>query len=154
MRKRFIIYSLCTLLTGQIFLCSFSRGYIPLKINFRASGDTASFTPNTNGGWSILSVYLNQDTPDSVEFELILKQATGHIKGSNEQLVGTITNKLFLPHKDQKVGYSLLPGNTWYLIIKESGQCYLAQVQGSGIEKSNMPGNPDIFPIKVRYKNN
>ena len=116
--------------------------------------DTLSFAPNTAGGWTILSYYLHQDTPDSVQFELILEQTGSRIQGSQEKLVGTIANPLFLPQKDQKIDYSLLPGNTWYLLIKKSGDCYLAQVKGSGIEKSNLPGNPDVIPIKVRYKNN
>lgn len=144
----------CAFFIGMLFLCSFSnKGFSPQKY-LKVSGDTTSFTPNSNGGWNILSRYINQDTPDSVEFELILLQSTGGIKGSQEQFVGTITNKLFLPQKDQKIAYSLLPGNTWYLLVKKNGQCYLAQVQGSGIQKSNLPGNPDILPIKVRYKNN
>jgi hypothetical protein len=110
MQKRFIIYGLCTFLTGLFFLCSFASERLPLEKDLKVLGDTTSFTPNINAGWNILSVYINQDTPDSVEFELILKQATGSIKGSKEQLIGTITNKLFLPQKDQKIGYSLLPG--------------------------------------------
>lgn len=116
--------------------------------------DSVSFNPNIADGWTILSYYLHQDTPDSVQFELILEQTGSRIQGSQEKLVGTITNPLFLPQKDQKIDYSLLPGNTWYLLIKKSGDCYLAQVKGSGIEKSNLPGNPDVIPIKVRYKNN
>ena len=148
------MFNSCAFFIGMLFLCSFSSEGIRRKMDVAlSSGDTTSFTPNSNGGWKILSVYINQDTPDSVQFELILQQ-TGRIQGRQEQLVGTITNKLFLPQKNQKIGYSLLPGNTWYLLIKKNGDCYLAQVNGSGIKKSDLPGNPDVIPIKVRYKNN
>ncbi len=153
-QKKLIMLNSTVFFIGLLFLSSFSnRGLIPEK-NLNVSGDSTSFAPNTKDGWNILSVYINQNTHDSVEFELILKQATSAISGSKEQLVGTITNKSFLPVKDQKANYSLLPQNTWYLIIKKNGDCYLAQVKGTGIAKSNMPGNPDVFPIKVKYKNN
>lgn len=133
---------------------SFIPGVLSVKKNLKVSGDTTTFQPNTNDGWGILSVYINQDTSDSVEFELILEAPAGKIKGPQEQFIGTITNSLFLPKKNQVAGYVLLPGNTWNLIINKNGQCYLAQELGSGVKQSNLPANPDVLPIKVRYKLN
>lgn len=153
-KKKFIVYVFCSCFIALFFLCSFSSrsfsGFFPDSVQ----GDTSSFTANVNGGWSVLSSYLNQDTPDSVEFELILVQTNSRIQGSQERLVGTITKRSFLPQKNQKIDYMLLPGDTWYLSIKKNGECYLAQTNGLGIQPSNLSGNPDVIPIKVRYKNN
>ena len=148
------MFQLSAFCTGLIFLCSFSGVGPYLKRPSDLPPDTTSFQPNTSEGWSTLSVYINQDTPDSVEFELILEAPAGKIKGPQEQYIGTITNNLFLPKKNQNSSYVLLPGNTWTLIVNKNGQCYLAQEVGSGVKQSNLPGNPDVLPIKVRYKIN
>ena len=118
-------------------------------------GDTSSFTANTSGGWSILSSYLNQDTPDSVELEMILllNQTKGKMGGKTEQYIGTINNKKFQPKQSQKSVYTLLPGNVWYIVVKQDGKCFLAQTMGSGVKASTLAGRPDIIPIKVRFKN-
>src|SRR5438874_10225556 len=75
-------------------------------------GDTTAFAPNKSGGWDIFSSYLNQDTPDTVEFDLCLKQKS-LIVWSTEQPIGTITNKAFIPKKNQQVHYDLFANNTW-----------------------------------------
>jgi hypothetical protein len=120
------------------------------------AGDTSSLATDKSNGWSRLSCYLNQDTPDSVDFEfiLILDQTKGRMGGSSEKLIGTISNSNFRPQKDQKITYSLLPDNTWYIIIKTDGRCLLAQTKGSGVKQSALPGTPDLIPVKVKYKNN
>jgi hypothetical protein len=115
--------------------------------------DTISFASNTSRGWSVLSSYLHQDTPDSVEFELILVQNKS-ITWATEQFIGTITNKAFLPKKIQKVSYDLYRGNTWSVTIATDGVCYLNQVKGEVLKTSSLPGSPFVLPVKVRYKNN
>ena len=123
------------------------------KINsWQLPGDTISFAPNTAGGWSILSSYLNQDTPDSVQFEIILKRS--RIDGKTDQLIGTITNPIFIPAKNQKADYYLLGDNVWDVRITKDGECYLKQNRGSSLKPSSLAGNPDVIPINVRYKNN
>src|SRR4051812_15161655 len=64
------------------------------------TGDTVSFRPNRTGGWGPYTVYLNQDTQDSVEFELILKQYN-RVKWKNKQFIGTITNTAYIPKNTQ-----------------------------------------------------
>lgn len=149
--KKFITCGLFICFAG-IFLCSFGGNGIPIKTNCTPTGGSTSFAPNTNGGWNVLFSYIHEETPGNIEFELILKQATSRIGGRNEKLVGTITDPSFLPKKNQKISYTLLPGNAWYLVIKKNGDCYLAQVKGSGIMPSNLAGNPDVIPLKVKYK--
>ena len=115
--------------------------------------DTTSFTPNSATGWSALSVYLNQDTPDSVFLGVILKQNSS-MSWSAEQLIGTITNQEFIPTKIQRLSYDLFKDNTWTIRITDEGQCYLSQTKGETLRTSNLPGNPFVVPIKVRYRNN
>jgi len=148
------MFGLSAFCAGLLLLCSFSAVGTSFKTGLQVPPDSTSFQPNTSEGWSTLSVYLNQDTPDSIEFELILEAPSGKIKGPQEQYIGTITNNLFLPKKNQNSSYVLLPGNTWTLIVNKNGQCYLVQEVGSGVKQSNLPGNPDVLPIKVRYKIN
>lgn len=125
---------------------------IPIEDSRLEFGDTLSFSPYKAGGWSIISSYLNQDTPDSVQFELILKR-TGRIDGKTDQFIGTITNKNFLPVKDQRQIYYLLHDNVWNIRVTTKGECYLKQERGSALKASHLPGNPDVIPIKIRYKN-
>lgn len=151
-KNRSIIYGGAVIF---IMLFSFSDKLMAIaKTNsYPEVGDTISFAPNTGSGWDILSSYLNQDTPDSVQFELILK-STGRIDGKTDQLIGTITNKNFLPAKNQQVDYYLLQDNVWNIRITTKGECYLKQDRGSALKPSTLAGNPDVIPIKIRYKNN
>lgn len=112
------------------------------------NGDSVLFTPNTAGGWDVYSSYLNQDTSDSVDFELILKHDF-NIDWTNEKWIGTITDANFIPKKQQIVTYYLLPGNTWKIHIKKDGTVFFQTIHGSV-----PPGNLFIIPIKIRYKNN
>jgi hypothetical protein len=113
-----------------------------------AMGDTTSFTPNQQQGWAISSSYLNQDTPDSIEFELLVRH-DNNIAWDQEQIIGAITNSIFKPVNNQIITYQLLSNNLWNVKIEPSGQCYLKLIQGSA-----PPDNPAIFPIRIRYKNN
>jgi hypothetical protein len=115
-------------------------------------GDTASFKANLQRGWTIISSYLSQETPDSVEFEMILNQSSKK-DWHAEQLIGTITNSLFLPKQNQKLTYNLLIDNQWELVITINGDCYLHKTQGPSLVASSLDGNTFVLPIKVRYKN-
>jgi|ERR1051326_3217294 hypothetical protein len=117
------------------------------------TGDTTSFVPNKSGGWDIISSYLNQDTPDSVEFDLILVHGNT-VSFGNDQLIGAIYNKAFLPKTDQNVQYDLYRNNNWSVRINANGQCYLKQSGGDALKPSSLVGNPYVLPVKVRYKNN
>jgi len=112
------------------------------------NGDSVSFTPNTADGWDVFSSYLHQDTPDSVDFELILKHDQ-NIDWKNERLIGTITDPNFIPANQQIITYYLLPGNTWTIHIKKDGTVFFQTIHGF-----TPPDNLFIIPIKVRYKNN
>jgi len=150
-KEKLIIYSLMT-------SCMVAFGFIS-KPNVIKNGtispmaDTSSFTPNAKKGWGTLSSYLNQVSPDSVEFGLILKQS-GSVTWGTEQFVGTITNKNFLPKKIQKVSYDLYRNNTWSVTISSDGLCYISQLRGDVLKTSTLPGSPFVLPVKVRYKNN
>ena len=122
------------------------------KIN-KPIGDTLSFQPNITGGWSKLSCYLNQDSEDTVEFELILKQ-TNLLNWTTEQFIGTITDTSFLPTTNQELTYNLLIGDRWSLLVTISGQCYLTRQSGLPLKPSSLQGSPYVLPIRVRYKNN
>jgi hypothetical protein len=117
------------------------------------TADTTSFIPNTNGGWNTLSVYLNQDTPDSVRFELILTQTTS-ITWSTEQFIGTISSNNYLPKKKQQAAYAVFMNNNWSMRIEKNGECFLKQVNGQSLGVSSLPGNPFVIPVKVKYKSN
>ena len=116
------------------------------------AADTSAFAPNTAKGWSILSTYLNQDTPDSVELELILRQDNS-LTWATEQFIGTITNQDFFPKRIQKLSYDLYRNNSWSVTITSDGLCYLNQLKGEVLKISSLPGNPFVLPVKVRYKN-
>src|SRR5687768_6288087 len=119
-KNRSILYSGAVII---VMLFSFSDKLMAIaKTNsYTEVGDTLSFAPNKGSGWDILSSYLNQDTPDSVQFELIL-QRTGRIDGKTDQLIGTITNKKFLPLKNQQADYYLLLDNVWKIRITTKGE--------------------------------
>ena len=145
--------------SGAVFFAVILSGFIAApspEQKLTAGGytaDTVSFSPNTAGGWSILSSsYMNQDTPDSVRLEIILKRS--RIDGKTDQLIGTITNKSFIPAKNQKVDYYLLGDNVWDIRITKDGECYLKQNRGSSLKPSTLAGNPDVIPVNIRYKNN
>lgn len=118
-----------------------------------SAGDTSSFIPNKGSGWDIISSYLNQDTPDSVDLELILRHNSS-VTWSTDQFIGTITNKTFIPSSDQKSNYDLYRGNTWTIRVTASGQCFLSQLTGEFLKVSSLSGSPYVVPVKVRYKNN
>jgi hypothetical protein len=107
-----------------------------------------SFTPNTAGGFSVLSSYINQRTPDSVQFELLLKQINA-VNWHSEQLIGTITDAAFLPREQQTVTFYLLFNNKWRVRVLPNGNCFFRLRDGAP-----PAGNPVILPFKVRYKNN
>lgn len=113
-----------------------------------ANEDSVLFNPNIAGGWNVYSSYLHQDTPDSVDFELILKHDF-NIDWTDEKWIGTITDTNFIPKKQQIITYYLLPENTWKIHIKKDGTVFFQTIHGS------IPlGNLFIIPIKIRYKNN
>jgi hypothetical protein len=143
------------LIAGCIAVFAFKskhEGLTKNKVDSKMA-DTTSFLPNTAKGWTILSSYLKQHTPDSVEFELILKQDNS-ITWATEQFIGTITNKDLLPKKIQKLSYDLYKDNTWSVRITTDGLCYLNQAKGEVLKTSTLPGSPFVLPVKVRYKNN
>jgi hypothetical protein len=120
------------------------------KINLRIDNTAtvvASFTPNTAGGFSVLSSYLNQRTTDSVQFELLLQQ-TNTVNWPRELLIGTITNAAFLPRQQQTVIFYLTYNNKWRVRILPNGNCFLKLTDGPP-----PTGNPVVLPFKVRYKN-
>ena len=113
----------------------------------RSIVDTSSFTPNQQSGWSTISSYLNLDTPDSLQFELIVKH-NNNIDWNTEQLIGQITND-FKPANSQQVSYHLLSNSIWNIRIEQNGQCFLKLTQGIA-----PADDPAIVPITVRYKKN
>jgi len=149
--KLFIYFLIASCIT--FFAFRFKPAGLAEKSTNIKIADTTSFKPNTVKGWGTLSSYLNQDTPDSVEFELILKQ-NNSITWATEQFIGTITNKSFLPKKNQKLSYDLFKNNTWSVLVTADGLCYLNQLKGEVLKTSTLPGSPFVFPVKVRYKNN
>jgi len=149
--KRFYYFLIVGCVT--VFLFSFESVGITEKNTKIKFADTTSFTPNTTEGWNILSSYLNQETPDSVEFELILLQ-NNSINWSAEQFIGKITNQTFIPRKIQKLTYDLFINNTWSVRVNTNGQCFLKQVNGATLGVSSLSGSPYVFPVKVRFKNN
>ncbi|MEO6733211.1 MAG: hypothetical protein ABIN01_18455 [Ferruginibacter sp.] len=106
------------------------------------------FNPNTAGGWTIYSFYLNKNMTDSVEFELILKH-NDNINWAKEQWIGTIKDDKLIPKTDQRLTYYLLANNSWNVRIAPNGKCFLHIKNGSVPTRS-----PVIIPIKVKYKNN
>lgn len=139
------------------FIYSFGQDSSEVKVdNPSIAADTTGFSPNKSAGWSTLCSYMSQDTKDSINMELvlILKPENGRMGGSDEKLIGSITNKSFLPQKNQVVPYDLLSDNKWNLRITTSGECYLVQVKGYGVRKSELQGNPDMIPIKIKYSSN
>jgi hypothetical protein len=110
-------------------LSGFRSPAISIK-EYLPATDTSSFTPNTTQGWSKMSLYLNQQTTDSADFEIILMRNAG-MQGTSELFAGTITNPAFIPVSEQQIIYHLLIGNTWNIRITTSGQCYIRQTEGS-----------------------
>lgn len=146
-KKYFIPLSL--VITALTVFC-FSSAFKPLHLLSSAihpAADTSSFTPNRNGGWQRMSVYMNQQTTDSASLEVILVHGTG-ISSSAELLTGTITNTAFIPTATQNISYQLLPGYTWNVKITTTGQFFVKQTQGQYV-----PGNPAILYVKIKYKN-
>ena len=148
LKKRVINYCL-----SFAFIITLAFGFKPQAViqQERMSNvpDTTSFAPNIADGWSILSSYLNQSTPDSVQFELLLKQ-TNSIDWYSEQFIGTITNSTFTPQQSQQdLDFYLMFNNTWKVRILPNGKCFFKLKNGPP-----PPGNPIVLPFKVRYKNN
>jgi phage terminase large subunit-like protein len=114
--------------------------------------DTTSFSPNTGGGWGFFAFYIFNHTPDSVQFEIILKR-NGRIDGKTDQQIGTIINPAFIPEKNQAVDYYLLGDNVWKIRITKDGDCFLKQDRGSALRPSSLAGI-DVIPISIRYKIN
>ncbi len=115
----------------------------------RPAADTTSFASNTGGGWSILSCYFNQSTPDSMQFELLLKQNNA-LDFRVEQFIGTISNAAFRPVQAQNnLLFNLLFNSRWRVRVLPNGRCFLRLTQGI-----MPPGSPVFFPLKVKYKKN
>ncbi len=128
----------------------FSVNILPVK-QFYVTGPIPAttsgiFTPNTSDGFTVASSYLHQDTPDSVEFELILYH-NSNLDWASEQWIGTIDGS-YIPVNEQQVIYYLLPNDSWNLRIATDGKCYLSLTRGVV-----PPGNPVILPVKIKYKN-
>lgn len=144
------------LFTGLVALVVIGTGFTypsPARstyVLYPAPGDTASFSANAAGNWSLLSSYLDQESADSVDLELILQQSSA-VNWRSEQLIGTITNTSFLPAKSQRLTYYLLVDNEWSIRITTSGQCFLSQLKGAPLPVSSLPDSPFILPIKLRY---
>ena len=150
-KSSFIHFSLLGII---LVLLEFHHGQSRIvPLNKTTTADTSSFAPNTTENWGIVSSYLNQDTPDSVEFELILKKNT-FTNWSAEHYIGSITNSQFIPARSQTVTYNLLSDNQWNLRVDTVGKCYLYQVNGGSLLASSLPGNPYVLPIRIRFKNN
>src|SRR5688572_23044214 len=113
-KEKLILYFL---IAGSLTICSFTS-----KPSADYVTDPPLFIPNTNSGWNTLSIYLNQATPDSVTFELILTQPTS-VSWIAEQFIGTINNQNFRPKKTQIVGSTLFMNNNWSMRIEKTGEC-------------------------------
>ncbi len=145
-RYRFIMFlSTATIL---LFTAAFTPGD-KFQNEERVSYNVSPlFTPNTAGGWVILSYSLNQQLPDSVTFDFI----PGHdnnISWTTEQWIGTISDSNYIPATEQFLTYYLLPGNSWNVHITTDGKCYFNLISGF-----LPPGDPIIIPVRVMYKNN
>ena len=139
---------ICLFCLLSVFALGFTRNNVyPLKPPGFVS-DTTSFEPNRAEGWWTLSVYLNQETPDSVDFELILEQRN-KIQWTDEQFIGTITNANFIPKTSQQLTYKLLHNNLWEMKIDTTGNCFFNLTNGYA------PPGDSVFvvPVKVRYRN-
>ena len=148
LKKHVIICCLCFVCISSLAF-DFKSAAVIEKNETPNPTDTTSFAPNSVDGWSILSCYINQNSPDSVQFELLLKQ-TNSIDWYSEQFIGTITNAAFTPQQSQQnLDFYLMFNNTWKVRILPNGKCFFKLKDGLP-----PPGIPIVLPFKVRYKNN
>lgn len=148
--KLIILSSVLILLSAMAFRGRAGKALMPEAAPVLS--DTAAFTANLPGGWTLISGYLNQDTPDSVEFELTLRQSE-NINWHVKQYIGTIANPAYLPKDSLQVTYNLLSNSQWRIGINAAGQCFLQQLSGPALPASSLPGNPYILPVRLRYRN-
>jgi hypothetical protein len=150
---------ICTIaVIGSMMLFSFRpAGTVTREKTFALQpGDTASFVPDRAKGWDIISSYMVQATPDSVSIELLLvfSQEVNTAAGINQQFIGTITNKNFIPKREQEIVYYLLPDDSWRIIVKTNGKCYLSQNKNSDTAYSRPIEEINAMPINIMFKNN
>jgi hypothetical protein len=148
MKQNSIVLFFLTAIMITTATVSFKNADTPKRITRQVYADSAQFIPNISGGWSTYLAYINRSSPDSIEFELLLKH-DNNINWRSKQQIGSIVDPIFFPKKEQKIIYDLLYGNTWKLEIKTNGECYFNQISGP-----DPSGNPIIMPVKVNYKNN
>lgn len=144
---KFSSISFCLSFTAVILtICSFTTAPVLHDTTKVSPNDSAVFEPNASSGWTIYSYYFHKDTPDSVDFEIIVKHAPDIQYWTNEQYIGTIKGS-FIPATEQVLRYYLLLNNRWNLRITKDGKCYLNVVTG------HVPaGNTVVIPIKIKYK--
>ena len=108
--------------------------------------DTIPFVPDSTTGWRMYATYMNQDTPDSVRFEVILRHvALGGWK--SDHYIGKISQSNFYPKTNQVSTYYLLR-DRWKIKVNKNGEVYIKLDSGSA-----PPGYPVVLPINTKFKN-
>jgi hypothetical protein len=144
------LYSTAYYFTLAVILLLFGFSKKPMIGNINSGFiyplDTLPFVPDSTTGWHMYATYMNQDTPDSVRFEVILRHvALGGWK--SDHYIGQISQSNFFPKKNQVSTYYLLR-DRWKIKVNKSGEVYIKLDSGSA-----PPGYPVVLPINTRFKN-
>lgn len=129
----------------MLFVSGFVREKSILLTSQISFTDSASFEPNTAGGWTSYSYYFNKTTANKIVFEVILKHSN-NIDWAKEQWIGTISGTGYIPNSDRKLNYKLLQNNIWKVRIAPDGKCFVNIHQGILPQKESF-----VIPIKVTY---
>ena len=115
--------------------------------NAFAKADTVNFSVNKKDGWKLFNSCVKQIENDSVLIGLIL-QHDRSIDWEQEQQIGRIKSKSFIPKSEQTLRYQIM-GSICQLRIDTNGKCYLSLLPGALPDEMN----PLIIPVKVVFKN-
>ena len=110
-----------------------------------AAADSTRFSVDLNGGWQLFNSYVSQYHTDSAVIELIVQHANS-VSWNQQQYVGKIKYNPLKPGVDQNILFNVA-NNTYRIVIKKNGKCYINFVSGS------LPvTNPVVIPLQVYYK--
>jgi len=115
--------------------------------NALAKADTINFSVNKKDGWKLFNSCVKLIKNDSVMIGLIL-QHDRSIDWEQEQQIGRIKSKSFIPKLEKTLSFQLL-ANFCQLRIDTNGKCYLSLKPGALPDEMD----PLIIPVRVVFKN-
>lgn len=109
-----------------------------------AAVDSTNFSINRDENWELYKAAFTPLVNDTVLLEMIVEHDR-FLEWENEQLIGKIKEKDYVPYTEQSVDFKLLT-DSYNLRIDLDGKCYLRLVEGE-----IPPSDPVFIPIRLYY---